>query len=194
MDKKKLTLTEKNILGKGTNKIVYYHPADKNKCIKFSLDKADETDIQYELKFRKICKKRVERSTLLTKYYGTVETNLGTGHVFELVRDFDGQLSETFLNLFLREKNSPKVFAALAMLKKKLFEELIITYKIFPDNFLVQRISEQEFRIRIIDGIGMHVFFPIPYYSKTIARRRQQEIWKEFMERLHNEYGLLKKS
>ena len=117
----KITLTEKNILGKGTNKIVYYHPADKNKCIKFSLDKADETDIQYELKFRKICKKRIEHSTLLTKYYGTVETNLGTGHVFELVRDFDGQLSETFLNLFLREKNSPKVFAALAMLEKKLF-------------------------------------------------------------------------
>lgn len=186
----KLILTEKDILGKGTNKIVYYHPDDKNKCIKFSLDSADETDMQYELKFRKICKNRVARSTLLTKYYGTVDTILGTGHVFELVRDYDGRLSETFLDLFLREKNSPAVFSALKMFKEKLFEELIITYKIFPDNFMIQRISEKESRIRIIDGIGMHVLFPLPYYSDAIAKRRQKRIWDEFLKRLQEEYGL----
>lgn len=186
----KIILTEKDILGKGTNKIIYYHPADKNKCIKFSLDADDELDMQYELRYRKACKDRVEHSTLLTKYYGTVETNLGTGYVFELVRDFDGKLSETFLSLLLREKNSPKVFAALAMLRQKLSEEMIITYKIFPDNFLVQRISEKDFRIRIIDGIGMHVLIPLPYYSKTIAKYREKRVFDEFLKRLHEEYGL----
>ncbi len=186
----KLFLSRENILGRGTNKIVYYHPEDRNKCIKFSLDSSDETDIHYELKFRKICKGRVERSTLLTKYYGTAETNLGTGYVFELVRDYDGQLSETFLDLLLREKASPAVYKALAVLKEKLFEELIITYKLFPDNFMIQRISETESRIRIIDGIGMHVLLPLPYYSETVAKRREKRIWEDFMKRLREEYGL----
>ena len=185
-----LILTEENILGRGTNKIVYYHPEDADKCIKFSLDESDETDMQHELRYRRICKEQVEHSTLLTKYYGTVDTNLGTGHVFELVRDFDGRLSETFLAVLLREKASPAVYKALAMFKKKLFAEQVITYKIFPGNFIVQRIAEQESRIRLIDGIGMHVLIPLDYYSKTIAKRRQMRIWKEFMKRLREEYGL----
>ena len=186
----KLILTEENILARGTNKIVYFHPEDVDKCIKFSLDASDETDMEHELKFRKICKSQVEHSTLLTKYYGTVDTNLGTGHVFELVRDYDGRLSETFLEVLLREKASPTVYKALAMFKEKLFEEQVITYKIFPDNFMIQRISEQESRIRIIDGIGMHVLFPLAYYSKTIAKLRQKRIWEDFMKRLREEYGL----
>lgn len=185
-----LLLTEENYLGKGTNKVCYYHPDDKNKCIKFSLDGSNETDMEYELKFRRMCKKRVAHSSLLTKYFGTVETNKGTGHVFECVRDFDGRLSETFEALLLREKNSPKVFEVLEMLRRKLLEESMITYTIFPDNFLVQRISEHEYQIRIIDGIGMHVLFPLPYYSKRLARYRQKRIFKKFMMLLRDKYGL----
>ena len=87
-----LNLTEENYLGKGTNKVCYYHPEDKNKLIKFSLDDSDETDMEYELKFRRCCRGKIANSSLLTKYDGTVETNKGFGHVFECVRDFDGQL------------------------------------------------------------------------------------------------------
>lgn len=186
----KLILTENDILGKGTNKIVYYHPDDKNKCIKFSLDNSDQTDIKWELQYRRICRETVEKSTLLTKYFGTVDTNLGTGHVFELVRDFDGKLSETFESLVLREKDSPKVLEILSSFKEKMFEEEILTGKIFPDNFLVQRVSEQENRVRIIDGVGMHVIIPIPYYSKMLARRRQKRIWKDFLQRLPARCGI----
>lgn len=186
----KLVLTKEHYLGRGTNKICYYHPEDKNKIIKFSLDSTDETDMEYELKFRKICKGKCAESTLLTKYYGTVETNKGTGYMFECVRDFDGKLSETFEALFLREKNSPKVFEILATLRQKLLEEAMVTYTIFPDNFLVQRVSEQEYRIRIIDGIGMHVLFPLPYYSKRLARQRQKRIFEKFIKLLRDKWGL----
>lgn len=189
VDTVKIILTEENFLGKGTNKIVYYHPEDENKCIKFSLDSSDETDMEYELKFRKICKKRVEQSTLLTKYFGTVETDKGIGHVFEVVRDFDGSLSETFESWLIREKNSPKVFNALTMLKRKMFDEAVVTYTIFADNFLVQKISKDDMQIRIIDGIGMHVLFPVPYYSKILTRYRQKKIWEKFMRRLRDKYG-----
>lgn len=185
-----LILKEQDYLGKGTNKICYYHPEDKNKCIKFSLDGSNETDMEYELKFRRMCKRRVAHSSLLTKYFGTVETNKGTGYVFECVRDFDGKLSETFESLMLREKNSPKVLEVLSTLRKKLLEESMITYTIFPDNFLVQWISEKEYRIRIIDGIGMHVLFPLPYYSKRLSRYRQKRIFNKFILLLRNKYGL----
>ena len=47
-----------------------------------------------------------------------------------------------------------------------------------------------EYRIRIIDGIGMHVMFPLPYYSKRLARHRQKRMFKKFMVLLRNKYGL----
>lgn len=186
----KIFLCEKDIIGRGMNKIVYYHPKDKNKCIKFSLNNSDETDIQYEIKFRKSCKQKVEQSELLTKYFGIVETNLGRGYVFELVRDFDGELSETFETLLRRDIKSPKVFEVLEMFKEKLFEEVMIISPIFSNNILVQKISEQEIRIRIVDGIGMHVLLPIPYYSKTFAIIHLKKMWRRFMKLLREEYGL----
>lgn len=185
----KIVLTEEDHLGQGTNKICYYHPEDKDKIIKFSLDRFHENDLEYELKYRRACKEVVARSTLLTKYYGTVETDKGIGHIFELVRDYDGKISETFESLILREKNSPKVFDVLAMLKKTMLKESIVTYKIFPDNFLVQRLSEQEYCVRIIDGIGMHVLFPLPYYSNFLARYRQKSVFTNFIKLLRQKYG-----
>lgn len=66
----------------------------------------------------------------------------------------------------------------------------MIIYTLFTDNFLIQRISEREYRIRIIDGIGRHVLFPLPCYSKRLARHRQRKIFKKFMVLLRNKYGL----
>ena len=153
------------------------------------MDSADETDMEYELKFRKYCQSRCRQSSLITDYYGTIETNKGTGHVFELVRDFDGKISETFEAIFLREMDSPEVVEIMTMFREKLLEEAMVTYTIFPDNFLIQRISEQEYRIRIIDGIGMHVLFPVPYFSKRLARRREIHIFNKFIKRLRDKYG-----
>lgn len=155
-------LNDNDILSKGTNKIVYRYPGDNTRCIKLSL--WDNTDIQYELKYRKACKNIVKNSSLLTKYYGRIDTNLGIGYIFELVRDYDGNVSETLKDFILKGKDVSKVFSVLKLLKKKLFAEKIITYKLFPDNVMIQRITAQEVRVRIIDGIGMHVFLPLPYY------------------------------
>ena len=187
----KLYLTEKDFLGKGTAKKVYYHPEDKNLCIKILLDSSQDIDTRDELWYRRACKKRVEQSSLLTKYFGTIETNLGTGLVFELVRDYDGKVSETLESLVSREKDISKIYELLQKFKKTFFEELIITKELYPCNLLVQRISEQESRIRIIDDIGMHhVLIPLTFYSKTLIRHRGKKIWHIFVQLMHDKYGI----
>lgn len=180
--------TDNDILGKGTNKIVYRHPGDDTRCIKLPL--WDDTDIWYELKYRKVCKNVVENSSMLTKYYGEVDTNLGTGYMFELVRDYNGNISETLKDFIFSEQDVTKFFSVLKSLRRKLFDEKIITYKLFPDNVMIQRISAQEIRIRIVDGIGMHVFLPLPYYIEFFAKYRIKQIWNRFMNYLCENCGL----
>lgn len=187
----KLYLTEKDFLGKGIAKRVYYHPEDKNLCIKVSFDSSQDFDTREELRYRRVCKKTVERSSLLTKYYGTIETNLGTGHVFELVRNYDGTVSETLDSLVSREKDNPQLYKLLHEFKKTLFEELIIVQSLSPLNLLIQRISEHESRIRIVDDIGMHrVLIPLTFFSKTLRKRREKKTWNNFTQLMHDKYGL----
>jgi hypothetical protein len=178
-------------IGKGVYKKVYYHPEDSNLCIKISFDSSQDFDTREELRYRRVCKKRVEQSSLLTKYFGTIETNLGTGHVFELVRDYDGKVSETLESLVSREKDISKIYELLQKFKKTFFEELIITGQLAPFNLLIQRISEQESRIRIVDDIGMHrVLIPLTFFSKTLIRRREKKIWHNFVQLMHDKYGI----
>ena len=187
----KLYLAEKDFLGKGISKKVYYHPGDKNKCIKISIDSTQDTDTREELRYRRVCKKMLEQSSLLTKYFGTVETNLGTGHVFELVRDYDGNVSETLESMIFREKDISKIYELLQKFKKTFFEELIIVQQLYPYNLLIQRISEQENRIRIVDDIGMHrVLIPLTFFSKTLIRRRGKKTWHTFVQLMHDKYGI----
>ena len=187
----KLYLAEKDFLGEGTAKKVFYHPEDKNLCIKISFDSSQDFDTREELRYRRVCKKMVDQSSLLTKYFGTIETNLGTGHVFELVRDYDGTVSETLESLISREKDISKIYELLQKFKKTLFEELIIIQELSTLDLLVQRISEQESRIRIVDDIGMHhVLIPLTFYSKTLIRRREKKKWRDFVQLMHDNYGI----
>ena len=49
-----------------------------------------------------ILKTRAGQSGILPQYYGTVNTNKGTGHIFDIIFDFDGNIS-TSLNCLLQD-------------------------------------------------------------------------------------------
>ena len=180
-------LSGENLLFTGGNKNVYQHPSDLNKCVKISIKKPD-LDIQLELEFRQICLERAENSKLIPQYFGEIETNLETGYMFELIRDFDGKLSETFEAFVKRDDSIKNATRLLKDFRTRLFKEEIVTYTIFPDNLMVQRISETEQRIRIIDGIGMHVLLPIPYFSSRVAKAREKRVWRKFLDSLLDIY------
>ena len=88
-----LTLTDELFIGAGGHQATYIHPIDPTKCIKIPHD-PDDGDVKKELRYRRICKKELEISKLVTKYYGTVDTNKGLGYVFERVLDLNGQTSK----------------------------------------------------------------------------------------------------
>lgn len=89
-----LKLTENLFVGKGMHKEVYYHPYDKGLCVKLLYSEAD-VDWERELHYRNVRAKRKQKSILLPEYFGAVTTNKGTGHIFELVCDYDGEASIT---------------------------------------------------------------------------------------------------
>ncbi|PHO16786.1 hypothetical protein CPU12_13860, partial [Malaciobacter molluscorum LMG 25693] len=75
-------------IGKGTNRLCFIHPQDENKCIKITYSN-DFSESLKEIKYYKFLQKKNISWKFLVKYYGSVETSLGKGEIFDLVRDYN---------------------------------------------------------------------------------------------------------
>ena len=190
---KQLILTEADLLGQGAHKKVYRHPEDPARCVKICF-KEDDEDIRRELDYRHRCK-RTYYSQMLPKYCGTVETNLGTGYVFELVRDFDGQMSRT-LQTYLENPGLCEAYfhtnlaGMLAELKKELETDLFLSSVMEPYNFCVERVTPATYRFRCIDDLGASSWIPLPYYFQHFALSRIRRYWRRFTDHLQADYGV----
>ena len=184
----KLILTDDLKLGDGNHKVVYAHPSDRNLCVKLLFTTPD-SDFDREMKYRRALGKRAESMTLLTKYYGEIETNLGVGYVFERVIDFDGNNSRTVLDHIQNPRDTNDLIDLLLQFKRAFIGERFVAAGMDPDNFMVRRISERERRIKIIDNIGTSVKFPILYYSDFLMEKRARKYWRRFVQEIRLEYS-----
>ena len=188
----KIILTDELFLGDGNHKIVYAHPTDKNLCVKL-LRTPDDPDFAKEMRYRKALGDRANSMTLLTKYFGQVETNRGDGYLFERVIDFDGKSSPTMLNVladtFVYRDRLPETEKLLLDFKRTYFAEKFLLAGVDPDNYLVQRISPTQRRVRIIDNIGIATFVPLAYWFDTFAVKRAKKYWQRFVDLMRTDYA-----
>ena len=187
-----INLTDDLFLGDGNHKIVYAHPTDKTLCVKL-LRTPDDPDFAKEMRYRKALGERADSMTLLTKFFGEAETSKGKGYLFERVLDFDGKISQTMLNVLddtvADEKLLPATEKLLLDFKRVYFDEKFLLAGVDPDNYLVQKISPSERRVRIIDNIGIAAKIPLPYYFDYFALKRAKKYWLRFVEQMRDGYG-----
>ena len=187
-----INLTDDLFLGDGNHKTVYAHPTDKNLCVKI-LHTPDDPDFAKESRYRKALGSRADKMTLLTKYFGEVETSKGKGYLFERVLDYDGKISQTMLNVLddtiADKKLLPATEKLLLDFKRVYFDEKFLLAGVDPDNYLVQRISPTERRVRIIDNIGIATFIHLPYYIDYFAVKRAKKYWRRFVDLMRSDYG-----
>lgn len=151
---------------------MYIDPRDDRRCIKI-LFKADDVDWRRELQYRKVRARRGMASYLLPEYYGQVDTNLGTGYVFERIVDYDGKNSRDLRSVMLKiekEPNHDLVEHALSAFLRSMIAERIIITNVEYENFLVQMMTEVHGKIRVVDNIGTHSRFPVILYVDEFAR------------------------
>ena len=190
----KIILTDDLYLGEGKHKIVFAHPTEKNLCVKI-LHNAPDPDFEREMRYRKSLGKHADSMRLLTKFYGEVETSKGTGYIFERVVDFDGKASKELSQMFeetIADKNFlPTLEKILIEFRRDYFAEKIPLAGIDAKNYLVQKISPTEYRVRIIDNIGTSAKFPLAYYFDHFAKKRAAKYWKLFVDDIGLQYKSL---
>lgn len=175
----KIILSDELFIGMGARQKTFVHPLDASKCVKIAYS-GNIRDVEKELRYRRICAEQLKNSLLLTKYFGTVETNLGTGYVYERVRDFDGNTSKD-LGVFLKQATEDnaleKVRTVLLKFKEDFWRECIVTVDRNTANFMVQESAPNVFQVRIVDNIGTPVLIPLVYYFRFAAQWKSRRVW-----------------
>lgn len=203
-NKEILKLDDTLLYGQGSHKKCFLHPHNKNLCIKIAYNEGGQKDLIREINYIDVLKRRHKDYSILPKYFGKVNTNLGTGYVFEIIRDYNNGRTQTLedfitdLNLF--SQNYSLIVRLLKELKEKLYKNEIITMVLFPENILFQKTDENTYRVRIVNDMGSAVLIPLEYHFKYFAHTKILRRWKMFLDVLRNKYAshlsenLLKKS
>lgn len=111
--------------------------------------------------------KRNTDLSLLADCYGEVNTNLGTGLVFELCRDSETTISKSIEYYFRNNREeSILILDNIELLKKYLIKNLILFTDLTPDNILYK---VNENKLMVIDGIGNYDFIKISNYFSSLA-------------------------
>ena len=186
-----LEIKKELFIGAGGHNATYIHPVDKTKCIKIPHDPNDG-DVKKEMRYRRMCAKKLAKSRLVTEFFGTIETNLGIGYVFERVLDYDGQTSKD-LRDFL-PKNKPdattlqRIWTILLNFKSDFLRENIAIVDTDITNFMVQESTKGSFRVRIVDNIGTPVLIPLVYWFEFAAAWKAKRYWNKIVDWMAQNY------
>jgi len=154
---------------------------------------ARDTELERELQYHKALARRGKSLSMLVKYYGEVETNLGKGYVFERVLDFDGKTSQELTAIFEDRERMEILLgdsaeAVLKRFKQLCFAEKIVVSNMDPYNYMIQRLSPEKYTIRVIDNIGTPAHVPLAYYFDYFAAKHIQKYWQRFVKKYASRY------
>lgn len=192
-NKEVIQLDDSLLYGQGSHKKCFLHPHNKNLCIKIAYNQGGQKDLIREINYIDVLKRRHKDYSILPQYFGKVNTNLGTGYVFEIIRDYNNGRTQTLedfitdLNLF--SQNYSLIVCLLKELKEKLYKNEIITMVLFPENILFQKTDENTYRVRIVNDMGSAVLIPLEYHFKYFAHTKILRRGKMFLEVLRNKYA-----
>lgn len=192
-NKEIIQLDDSLLYGQGSHKKCFLHPHNKNLCIKIAYNEGGQKDLIREINYIDVLKRRHKDYSILPKYFGKVNTNLGTGYVFEIIRDYNNGRTQTLedfitdLNLF--SQNYSLIVRLLKELKEKLYKNEIMTMVLFPENILFQKTDENTYRVRIVNDMGSAVLIPLEYHFKYFAHTKILRRWKMFLDVLRNKYA-----
>ena len=172
-----IELLPEHFIGKGRTRFCYHHPDDPDKCIK--IDKrafggATDKEARYYQKLGRI-RPHLTYSHI-PRFYGYVETSLGRGGVFDLIRDeVTGDVSKSLVHYIRSGEvavDDPLWLDAHRIYLKTLYQEAVIIRDFNPGNVCVRKLRDGSLRFITIDGIGRRFIFPFSDHWLWFARSK----------------------
>lgn len=162
---------------------MYVHPLDRNLCIKIFVNGNSE-EYRREEKYYRLLAKRNISWEMLPKFHGFIATNLGRGAFFDLVRDYDGDISKTLEYYValdaLTAQHQVSLCRAVLRLKEYLNRNRVITMTLKTQNILFRKLNDQAGDLVLVDSVRNSDLLPICNYSAYLAQKKILRKWQRF--------------
>ncbi|MBQ3666748.1 MAG: hypothetical protein II913_01600 [Elusimicrobiaceae bacterium] len=182
-----LDLSNAVLIGKGTHKKCFIHPQDPTRCVKVAYNELGKRDLNREVKYLSGGYRRKHISTVLPRFYGTVQTSLGEGYVVDFLKNADGtpclSLKTWLENPALDAQLDPLIQQAMLLLKRKIREEQVLSLAIYPENILFQKDNAGNYRPFLVNDLGNAARIPLAYWVEGVRLRSIDKRWQEFLNR-----------
>lgn len=172
-----LILTDDMIIGKGRDRVCYAHPDDLSLCIKITTGSPKQS--LREKKYFSYLLNNHSDLQHLSVFRGEASTNLGTGYLFDMIRDYDNAVSGT-LKTYLETQliSFSDAETQLTELKQYLITNNICVRDISPSNVVCQKNRRGEsFRMMIIDGVSNASVNPLTIRWPLLTKRAISKSW-----------------
>nr|WP_321237399.1 YrbL family protein [uncultured Psychroserpens sp.] len=174
-----VNIQKEHYISEGLARQVYFHPENNDLCIKIGKPDIEVNHLYKEIKYyQKIKSKNTSafEYPFYAKYHGEVSTNLGTGFVYDLIKDEVSQEISLTLRHYLEMEDSPILDAVflteLGRLKQQMIAHKVFAADLRARNICCQRFKDGSVRLIIIDGIGHRDFFPLADYFNHFAKQK----------------------
>jgi len=185
-----IQVSDSLIIGTGRDRVCYEHPIKPELCIKIA--KKREKQTRREILYQWILSIRGVDLSLISQYQYMCETNVGKGAVFELIRNENGDVSETLTQAIKNHTLTREQVSELTQnLKDYLTQNAICVRDLSPNNIVVQKLAGSTKPI-IIDGVSNPTSNPLVLLTPYLARRSLKKSWASMqnkINKLHLKYS-----
>ncbi|MDH3242953.1 MAG: YrbL family protein [Alphaproteobacteria bacterium] len=175
----------------GYHRDCFVHPEDGNRCIKVSR-RGDHRESMREARYYEHLQRRGVPWSRLPRFHGFIETTLGPGAVFDLVRDAGGEISKPlcdyFQSLDLTAKHRRGIVRGLGELRRYLVDHRIVVRTLKPKNLVYQLTDPEDGRLFVVDNIGNTEALPVATHIPFFSYRKINRKWARFEHDLLAEY------
>lgn len=196
-----IQLNNTHYIAEGLARICYQHPENNNLCIKIGKPNIEVSHLYKEIKyFLKIKNRDISNFEypFYAMYYGEIETNLGNGFVYHLIKDETTNKISLTLRHYLEMKNCPfsdeSIRQELSRLKEQMILHKVHVGDLRARNICVKVFRDNSFRLIVIDGLGHRDFFPLGDWFTYFARKKvERRFIKNELHSLKAQRTLIKK-
>lgn len=191
-----LQLKPEHLIGKGWHRECYLHPENNTLCIKVVVHGNDRETKREQAYYRQL-EKSLTDWRYLSRFHGNVETNMGNGAVFDLIRDANGEVARP-LAYYLEDserfsQHEKSLRAALRALKAYQLQNQILTMSLKPKNILAQQTQDKDMAMFIIDNLGYAERVPFARLFSSLGKAKIRRKWQRFGILLNKMYPHLPK-
>lgn len=189
-----ILLNETDLIGQGSNRLVYALPDDPSRCVKvLKPGKKRSKHQQREIRFFEQLEKNRVPTDRISRYLGTIDTNMGTGYVYDAIRNADGRIADKLKTMALNDRDRvPEYLQVIETIEDYLFDNLIPFYEINASNIVCRINASGALEPFIVDGLGEKVAIPITNYSRSLRRLTIQRRWLRQIEHMKVRYDWMK--